>query len=62
MVLFELLQTPHALATSSTPPVVIDALLGVPYVKGYVKSFFGLQDLAHDNDFVPVLEVCPSYL
>jgi hypothetical protein len=38
--------------------VVIDALLGVPYVKGYVKSLFGLQDLAHDDDFVSVLEVC----
>jgi len=35
----------------------IDALLGVPYVKQYVKTLFGLQDLEHDDDFVSVLEV-----
>jgi hypothetical protein len=38
--------------------VTIDVLLGVPYVKRYVKSLFGLQDLAHDDDFVSILEVC----
>jgi hypothetical protein len=37
--------------------LAIDTLLGVPYVKRYVKSLFGLQDLAHDDDFVSILEV-----
>jgi len=38
--------------------VVIDGLLGVPYLNRFVKSLFGLEDLAHDDDFVSVLEVC----
>jgi hypothetical protein len=39
--------------------LAIDALLGVPYAKRYVKSLFGLEDLAHDDDFISVLEVRP---
>jgi hypothetical protein len=38
--------------------LTIDALLGVPYAKRFIKSLFGLEDLAHDDDFVSVLEVC----
>lgn len=36
--------------------LAVDALLSVPYVKRYIKSLFGLEDLAHDDDFISVLE------
>ncbi|KAG1758024.1 serine carboxypeptidase S28-domain-containing protein [Suillus lakei] len=41
--------------------LVIDALLGIPYAKQYIKSLFGLQDLEHDDDFVSVLEAPLGY-
>lgn len=37
--------------------LAIDALLGLPFAKRFIKSLFGLEDLAHDDDFVSVLEV-----
>lgn len=41
--------------------LAIDALLGVPYAKRYLKSLFGLEDLAHDDDFISVLETPLGY-
>ncbi|KAG1889287.1 serine carboxypeptidase S28-domain-containing protein [Suillus subluteus] len=41
--------------------LAIDALLGVPYAKRFIKSLFGLEDLAHDDDFVSVLEAPLGY-
>ncbi|KAG1819861.1 uncharacterized protein BJ212DRAFT_1343533 [Suillus subaureus] len=49
--------TPNALGSSSTP-----ALLGAPNAKRFIKSLFCLEDLAHDDDFVSVLEVPLGYV
>ncbi|KAG2370312.1 serine carboxypeptidase S28-domain-containing protein [Suillus spraguei] len=41
--------------------LAIDALLSVPFAKRFIKSLFGLEDLAHDDDFVSVLEAPLGY-
>ncbi|KAG1862674.1 hypothetical protein F4604DRAFT_1905608 [Suillus subluteus] len=49
-------QTPNVLGNSSTPPSWACPM------QSSIKSLFGLEDLAHDDDFVSVLELKPGTL